>query len=148
MQVSSKFTIAIHLLSAVKYFGKDYKVTSQFLASSIGVNPVIVRNIMIQLQKAGIIDVKRGTGGITLEKPLSEITFLDVYKAVETSQDGLFRFHENPNPACPVGGNIHYALDGQLKQLQNDFEKDLAGHNLESVYDSIVEANRKDTDMK
>ena len=50
MQVSTKFTIAIHLLAAVKYFGKDMKVTSQFLASSIGVNPVIVRNISCRKQ--------------------------------------------------------------------------------------------------
>ena len=41
MQVSTKFTIAIHLLAAVKYFGKDMKVTSQFLASSIGVAEMI-----------------------------------------------------------------------------------------------------------
>ena len=141
MQVSTKFTIAIHLLAAVKYFGKDMKVTSQFLASSIGVNPVIVRNIMIQLQKADIIDVKRGPGGIVLKKPLSEITFLDVYNAVETNNDDLFRFHENPNLQCPVGRNIHHALDGQLNALQSDFEKDLSSHNLESVYESIVEAN-------
>jgi DNA-binding IscR family transcriptional regulator len=138
MQVSTKFTIAIHILVAAKYFKKDQKVTSSFLAGSIGSNPVIVRNIMIQLQDAGLIDVKRGPGGITLKRKLSEITFLDVYRAVETGSDReLFHFHENPNPNCPVGGNIHKALDGQLHEIQDDFEADLAKRTLKSVYREI-----------
>lgn len=63
MQISTKFTIAVHILAATRFFEKDHKITSQFLASSIGSNPVIIRNIMTQLQEAGIIDVKRGPGG-------------------------------------------------------------------------------------
>ena len=39
----------------------------------------IVRNIMLQLQEAGIIEVKQGPGGITINRPLSEITYLDIY---------------------------------------------------------------------
>ena len=144
MQVSTKFTIAIHLLTAAKYFDGKEKITSQFLASSIGSNPVIVRNIMLQLQQAGIIDVKRGTGGITINRPLSEITYLDVYRAVETnSNENLFRFHEKPNPQCPVGGNIHKALDHSLDEIQSNFEKELASHNLQEVYTAIEAANAK-----
>lgn len=142
MQISTKFTIAIHILTAAEYFGRDHKITSQFLASSIGSNPVIVRNIMLQLQDAGIITVKRGPGGITINRPLKEITFLDVYKAVETnSEDNLFRFHENTNPNCPVGRNIHRALNGSLEAIQKNFEKDLASHNVREVYDNIVSLN-------
>lgn len=138
MQISTKFTIGIHLLAAVEYFGKDHKVTSQFLAASIGSNPVIVRNIMVQLQNAGLIDVKRGPGGISLTRPLKNITFLDVYDAVETnSADDLFRFHENPNPECPVGRNIHSGLDSQLREIQENFKRDLAGRNIDEVYDTI-----------
>lgn len=141
MQISTKFSIAVHLLTASKFFQGTNKITSNFLAQSIGSNPVIVRNIMLQLQKAGIIDVKRGPGGITLTRPLSQISFLDVYKAVETNSDeSLFKFHENPNPNCPVGGNIHAALDGQLAQIQKDFEADLAKRNIQQVYDAIVAA--------
>lgn len=141
MQISTKFTIAIHILTAVQYFGSSQKVTSSFLAGSIGSNPVIVRNIMLQLQSAGLIDNRRGPGGITLKRPLTEITFLDVYKAVENQNDkDLFRFHENPNPACPVGRNIRHALDSQLEEIQSDFEADLAMHTVQEVYDSIVAA--------
>ncbi|MEE3380707.1 MAG: Rrf2 family transcriptional regulator [Succiniclasticum sp.] len=141
MQISTKFTIAVHILMAAKYFEGKQKITSSFLAGSIGSNPVIVRNIMLQLQEAGIIDVKRGPGGITINRPLSRITYLDIYKAVETnSGDDLFRFHENPNRLCPVGHNIHAALDKSLEQIQQAFEKELAAHNLGDVYDHIEAA--------
>ncbi|MDD6382346.1 Rrf2 family transcriptional regulator [Mitsuokella sp.] len=145
MQISTKFTIAIHVLTAVRYFSQDYKITSDFLAGSIGSNPVIIRNIMSQLREAGLIVVKRGPGGITIDRPLAEITFLDVYKAVETNSDGnLFRFHENPNPACPVGRNIHQALDKSLREIQQHFEEDLRHYTLADVYDEMVEAVRNE----
>ena len=32
MQVSTKFTIALHILVGVKYFGEEYKITSDFLS--------------------------------------------------------------------------------------------------------------------
>jgi DNA-binding IscR family transcriptional regulator len=141
LQISVKFTIAVHILAATKFFGKDHRITSQFLAESIGSNPVIVRNIMLQLQEAGIIEVKRGPGGIKINRPLSEITYLDIYKAVETnSEENLFRFHENPNPQCPVGKNIHKALDQSLEEIQKEFEKELASHNIQEVYDRIEAA--------
>ena len=67
---------------------------------------------------AGLIQVARGTGGTTITKPLSEITFLDIYRAVECVEDNkLFHFHENPNAACPVGRNIHHVLDEKLDQM-------------------------------
>lgn len=46
MQLSSRFTIAIHIFACVDTFGDDYKITSDFLASSIHVNPVIIRKIL------------------------------------------------------------------------------------------------------
>lgn len=139
MQISTKFTIAIHMLTAIEFFRNEYKITSKFLAGSIGSNPVIVRNIMLQLQAAGLIEVKRGPGGMSLRRPLADITFLDVYRAVETgSGEELFRFHENPNPKCPVGRHIHEALDGALQELQQDFEADLAHHTVAEVYDNLL----------
>lgn len=125
MQISTKFTIAIHILTAVEYFGGSMKVTSDLLSASIGSNPVIIRNIMSDLKKAGLIETKRGPGGITITRPLDQITFYDVYEAVEKNKTELFNFHNNPNPACPVGRNIHAALDDKLAEAQKDFEDDL-----------------------
>ncbi|WP_274940565.1 Rrf2 family transcriptional regulator [Chordicoccus furentiruminis] len=125
MQVSTKFTIALHILAATEYFGKDQKITSELLASSIGSNPVIIRNIMGSLRNAGLIEIKRGPGGITISRPLDQITFYDVYEAVETNKDTLFHFHDDLNPNCPVARNMHGALDGKLTEIQRQFGEDL-----------------------
>lgn len=115
-------------------------MTSEFLAGSIGCNPVIVRNLMMDLKKAGLISVRRGPGGVEVTRPLDQITFRDVYDAVEPRKDRLFNFHENPNPLCPVGQNIHQALDGKLLDIQKQFQEDLRGHTLAEVVGDLQKA--------
>lgn len=126
MQISSRFTIAIHMLACMDVFQDEYKITSDFLASSIHVNPVIIRKILSQLKDAGLIEVKRGPGGAVIAKPLEEITFYDVYRSVDCIEDNtLFHFHENPSPDCPVGKNIHRVLDDKLLRIQEAMEREL-----------------------
>lgn len=126
MQISSRFTLAVHILICIDTFKDDYKITSDFLAGSTNVNPVVVRRILGQLKKAGIVNVARGAGGADVARPLQDITFLDIYHAVECVDNGeLFHFHENPNPKCPVGRNIHHILDEKLEQVQKAMEAQL-----------------------
>lgn len=85
MQISSRSTIAIHVL-----------------VSSVNVNPVVIRKILQQLKAAEIVRVIRGSGGAEIVKKLNEITLLDIYYAVEGIEDGiLFHFHDKPNVLCP-----------------------------------------------
>lgn len=134
MQISSRFTLAVHIFACIDAFGDEHKITSDFLATSTNVNAVIIRKILGQLKGAGLIEVARGTGGTTAAKPLDEITFLDIYNAVECVENGnLFHFHENPNTNCPVGKNIHLILDDKLLQVQNAMEQELASITLADV---------------
>ena len=136
MQISSRFTIAVHILICIETFKDDYKITSDFLASSVNVNPVVIRRLLQQLKKAGIINVKRGSGGAYIEKPLDEITLLDVYNAVECIDNGnLFHFHENPNSRCPVGRNIHSVLDRRLDSIQQAMEREMSSVTLQDIAD-------------
>ena len=136
MQISSRFTIAVHILICIETFKEDYKITSDFLASSVNVNPVVIRRLLQQLKKAGIINVKRGSGGAHVEKPLDEITLLDVYNAVECIDNGnLFHFHENPNSRCPVGRNIHSVLDRRLDSIQQAMEREMSSVTLQDIAD-------------
>jgi DNA-binding IscR family transcriptional regulator len=131
MRISSRFTVALHIFACVDVFKDEYKVTSEFLAGSINTNPVIIRNILSQLRNAGLIMVARGTGGITVNRPLQQISFFDVYQAIEPVEGGdLFRFHEAPNPECPVGRNIHALLDDKLKAIQNAMEAEMKKYTL------------------
>ena len=137
MQISSRFTMAIHMFACIDTF-KEMKMTSDFMAGSIGTNPVIIRKLLGQLKSAGLVEVARGTGGVTIKKPLDEITFLDVYKAVECAPDEeLFHFHENPNQKCPVGRNIHHVLDDKLIQVQKAMEDELSMITLEEVKNDV-----------
>lgn len=134
MQISSRFTLAVHIFACIDVFKDDYKVTSDFLAGSTNVNPVIVRKILGQLKAAGLVEVARGSGGASIPKPLSEISFLDIYNAVECVENGeLFHFHENPNTDCPVGRNIHAVLDDKLMRVQKAMETELSSITLEDI---------------
>lgn len=134
MQSSSRFTIAVHVLLCIDTFKNDQKVTSDFLASSVNANPVVIRRLLQQLKAAGIIHVARGTGGADLARPTDRITLLDIYHAVE-SVDGreLFRFHENPNPLCPVGKNIHAVLDTKLDEIQAEMEQKMESITIQHI---------------
>ena len=128
MQVPSRFTIATHMLVIVALEGKENKITSDFLASSVGVNPVIIRKTLSQLKKANLISVSRGTGGAEVIKNLEDISLLDIYQAVEClgNTGQLFSFHDHPNPNCPVGANIHGILDQKLDKIQIAMEQELS----------------------
>ena len=128
MKITSRFTVAVHTLLVIDHFGKTNKVTSDFIAASVQVNPVVIRRALLSLKAAGLVDVKAGSGGASIVKDLKDITLYDVYRAVdavENSHGGLFHFHENPNPDCPVGRSIHRVLDGHLADAQRAMENEL-----------------------
>ena len=135
MQIGSKFTIGVHIITAIDYFKELDRVNSEFLAGSIGVNPVIVRTVISQLREAGLVKTQRGSSGAELAKPLNEITLYDIYRAVGSvdEEEGLFHFHEQPNPDCPVGRNIHRVLDQRLIDVQRAMEEKLRSTTLADI---------------
>ena len=138
MQISSRFTIALHILIAVETFQKQYRVSSSLLAKSIQVDPVIIRKILLQLKAAGFILVSRGRGGIFPAQKADKITLLDIYRSIEPLEENkLFHFHENPNPQCPVGKNIHNILDDHLISVQKAMEDRLKKIKLSDVLSEL-----------
>ena len=51
MQISSRFTIAVHIFVCIHVFGGESKITSEFLADSVNVNPVVIRRILSTAEK-------------------------------------------------------------------------------------------------
>ncbi|RTE07195.1 Rrf2 family transcriptional regulator [Paenibacillus whitsoniae] len=136
-QISSRFSIAVHILSLIAVSSKD--CTGDFIAGSVNTNPVIIRRIMGMLKKAGLVDIRPGVGGASLLKDRDQITLLDVYRAVEVIEDGqLFNFHDDPNPQCPVGRNIEAALRSEMKEAQSAMEQRLAQVNLSQLAAQFV----------
>ena len=124
-------------MTCIDYFSGQFAITSDFLSSSIQVNPVIIRRIILQLRDADIIDTSRGRSGMKLAKSLEEITLYDIYKAVDCVEGNLFHFHENPNPNCPVGKNIHFALDDSLHEIQFAMEEKLRSFTVKDIAEKI-----------
>lgn len=146
MQISSRFSIAIHIFACIETFRKNCKLTSNTLAESINVNPVIIRRVLQQLKNRGLITVARGSGGASIAKPLGEISLYDVYAAVECIEEGrLFRFHEKPNQDCPVGRNIHSVLGNKMEQIQKTMEEEMTRITLEEVIKDIQDRIEKET---
>lgn len=143
MQYSSRLTIAIHILLCIDQFSDTEKVTSNFLAGSIGVNPVIIRNVLLKLQDAQLVTTAAGVGGSKLVKDPSDTTMLDVFKAVEDSDGSLFHFHENPNPECKVGRTVHAVLDDRLAMIQQAMENSMRSVTLQSIIDDLKEKQQE-----
>lgn len=136
MQFSSRLPIAVHILLAIVEFEGKNKTTSVFLAGSVNVNPVIIRNTLGQLKAAGLITVKAGEGGSALAKKPEDISLMDIFEAVEKEEE-LFHFHENPNPKCPVGRNVHAVLDKRLLSIQEAMKQEMKSITLQSLIDDL-----------
>lgn len=136
MQFSSRVPVAIHILLAIVEFDGREKTTSVFLAGSVNVNPVIIRNTLGQLKAAGLVTVKAGEGGSSLAKEPGDITLMDIFNAVE-KEEALFHFHENPNPECPVGKNVHAVLDKRLLAIQETIQQQMRSVTLQNLIDDM-----------
>jgi Rrf2 family protein len=114
---NSRFAVAIHtlVLLAVKA-GKP--TSSDYIAGSVGTNPVLIRRLMGDLRAAGIVDSRAGaTGGFVLAMPVERIGLDEIYRAVEDAP--LFARHENANPNCPIGRAVGSLLDRVLGQAES-----------------------------
>ncbi len=139
MQISSRLTVAIHILAAIE-IGKDKVCTSEVIASSIQNNPVVVRRITGMLKKAGLVEVNIGCGGASLIKPVEDIKLFDIYKAVDSVEnEELFQIHENTNQECIIGVNIQDVLMLMLPKAQAAMEDVLRSYTMKDVVSSILE---------
>ncbi|HHW62129.1 MAG TPA: Rrf2 family transcriptional regulator [Syntrophomonadaceae bacterium] len=138
MQLSSRFPVAVQMLIILAWCPEDIKITSDAMASSVNTNPALIRRIMGYLKKADLIAVAPGVGGTRLTRNIDEITLLDVYQAVElTDDDRLFGLHDSPNPQCPIGNRINEVLLPYLEQAREALEASLAAVTLEQLLEEF-----------
>lgn len=136
MQIGTKFSVSIHILLSVEVFKNNYKVTSDFIASSVNTNPVVIRKLMGLLRNAGLIVITQGTGGIKLTREPSLITLLDIYRAVEP-QTEMFKVHKDTAPGCPLGGNIELLLNPFFSKVQTSFMDEMKTVTLSDLMESL-----------
>ena len=134
MPASERFAVATHILALLS-LQPDRKLTSACIAASITTNPVVVRRLIGELRRSGLVDVTPGPhGGATLRREPSAITLRDVYEAVEHGH--VIALHPGTNSGCPVGKRIEHVLAGivngaeqaLLQQLSTQRISDVVAH--------------------
>ncbi|BDI28509.1 Rrf2 family transcriptional regulator [Capsulimonas corticalis] len=141
MAASSKFSIAVHVLSCLEYSDRQWgqpQMNSADLALSVNTNPVIIRNLLSELSKAGLVISKEGKGGgARLARAASAITLDEVYAAVERAE----MLARNPRPAhlpCSVSCGVKNALEPVLGSVNHAILSALKEKNLSEIVDQIM----------
>ena len=134
MRINTKCSVAVHCLLFLHEYGETQRVTSGILALSTGCNPVVIRNLISALKKAGIVEVAGGKGGTKLCRSPEEITLYQIYEAVDPGcLDDLVGIHPLPSALCPIGKNIRAVLAIPYKKLQADVKKSLESYTLADI---------------
>ncbi|HBG5576249.1 TPA: Rrf2 family transcriptional regulator [Clostridioides difficile] len=138
MQISIKCSVAVHCLIFIHEAKGIAKVTSNLLAQSTGSNPVVIRNILSALKKAGLITVPRGTGGAELCADPAQITLYQIYSALEP--DGvtsIIGIHPCDGRPCPVAQNIRKVLEPPYHKIEDAVKNAMEEITLQSMIDDF-----------
>lgn len=134
MHISTKCSVALHCLVFIHEYGDKAKVTSELLSRSTGVNAVTIRNILSALKKDGVLSIRAGTGGATLQCPPREVTLYRICSALEPDfLSKLIGVHPSPAALCPVGNSIHDVLDRSYQKIRDDLRHSLERITLDQV---------------
>jgi len=116
--------MAVHVLTVLAYKEGD-RVSSTFLAGSVNTNPVIIRRLLLDLQRARLVDTTKGAGaGSRLSRAPGRVNLAEVFRAVE-EQETFARPSGKPNLACPVAQCMRDELDRVFASARNALERDL-----------------------
>ncbi|MDA2806770.1 Rrf2 family transcriptional regulator [Nocardiopsis suaedae] len=142
MSANSRLTVAAHALTWIGlYQRRGHEVaTSEQIATSVNTNPVVIRRLLAELRKAGLVESQRGAGaGWRLTRDLASLTLLDVYRAIEPGP--VFALHRAvPDPECVVGQGIGPALSAVYDGVEAALRRELAGTTLEDVLRDVLKA--------
>ncbi|MEU8832426.1 Rrf2 family transcriptional regulator [Streptomyces sp900116325] len=144
MGANSRLTIAAHALAWIGLYQRQgHEVaTSEQIGSSANTNPVVIRRLLGELRRAGLVESRRGVvAGWSLTRGLESMTLLDVYEAVE---DGpLFAMHRAaPDEGCVVGHGIQPAMQGVYAGIEETLRSELARVTLEDVLRDVLAVPR------
>jgi len=136
MRTSCRFAMAVQVLAVLAYHEGD-RVTSAGLACSVNTNPVIIRRLLLSLQKARLIETCKGAGaGSRLSRSPSRINMAEIYRSVEVPEP-FATPARRPSTACPVGHCIRETLAKVFASARVALERDLARTSLADVLTAV-----------
>lgn len=132
MSTSSRFAVAVHVLTLMAWSDED-SLKSDQMAVSVNTNPVVVRRMLCELAEGDLVVSQTGSmGGSRLARNPRQISLLDVYRAVECP--AAFSLHpKRPSHRCPVGSGIGTVLEEVRTEIDSAVEGVLARITIEDV---------------
>lgn len=111
----------------------DEWITSNRLANSINVHPVIVRKEISTLKNNHLIKSKEGkNGGIKLDRHTKNILLSEIFRLVMGS-DHVFGYCKNEsNPTCSIGKKMNTNLSHLYSDLDTKLDESLSKITLEN----------------
>lgn len=137
MKFSHKLSDAVHLLVYIEIFPDD-DLSSRAIARSIVTNPSMVRSLMMDLRKAGLLKTKQGSAEPELAKKPDEISLYDIFAAVGMEHH-LLHVDEDTEQKCPVGGNIQGPLAKAYAEVEEAAFVKMREISLREIVDQIKE---------
>ena len=136
MAANSQFSMAVHVLSMLAR-AKGENVKSDYLASSVNTNAVVVRRLLGQLNQAHLVVSQTGAnGGSRLARCPREINLAEIYKAVNCG--GVIALPSRaPSKDCPIGKNIEAVLGCLQREIDKGIEEKLSRYTLQNVFEMV-----------
>src|SRR5690554_7608010 len=107
---NTRFATIIHILTLLAKFPNQW-LSSDWIAESISINPVMVRKELSVLHKLGWVVSKKGKeGGSMLHVSSCEISMADIYNAVKNS-NVLGKKNTCADVKCTIGKEINKELE-------------------------------------
>ncbi|MCX7350780.1 MAG: Rrf2 family transcriptional regulator [Alphaproteobacteria bacterium] len=118
MLSSSRFIVAVHAMSVLARCRGKGPVCSALVAESVHTNPVVIRRLMTELEKASLVKSVAGRAG---------------------GFEHVFRMHKtDPHSTCPVAAQLGQILTGPLRAAECALHASLAKTSIRDVASAIV----------
>ncbi|RYZ81391.1 MAG: Rrf2 family transcriptional regulator [Proteobacteria bacterium] len=139
--VDFRFATSIHILLSLAYRARENPealLSSAELANSTMCNPALIRQMLVPLTDAGLIETFRGkAGGVRLAKAGDKITLRCVYLACCGSQK-LMLGRKDVNRKCPVGANIHSIFASVTDDVESEMLKNFKNRTIGQLLKKFV----------
>ncbi len=130
--MNSRFSIAVHILTLLASTPEE-RLTSEWIAASVGTNPVVIRRQLALLRQANLVESRAARGGgWALTRPPRDIRLSEVKAAL--GAEAAFRMHKNePDSACMVGQNVRAALEDVYQKAEQAVTESLSRRTIQDL---------------
>jgi Rrf2 family protein len=139
--MTSRFAIAIHIMGMLTWSQEQdgCGMNSESMAQSVGTHPVVVRRVLSDLQRAGLVETKRGPGGgATLARCAGKITLREVYESIQEEESLFHMPPAGPGQNCQIGAKIASYLHSLFGDVEEALRQRLDSVTLAQMHTDLA----------